>query len=247
MNKNILQQLIRKRGQQKSVALLLDPDEVQETELDGIIVTALEAKIDFFFIGGSLVHTKDWGFLFNRLRLSRIPTILFPGDHSHVHPQADAILYLSLISGRNPEYLIGQHVKSAPILKSSGLEVLSTSYLLIDGGKPTTVSYISNTLPIPHDKPDIATATAIAGEMLGHSLCYLDTGSGALNCVSSDMVAAVSKNIDLPLIVGGGIRTGEQAETTFKAGADVIVIGTAFEENNDILNEICQARNFQNA
>lgn len=243
---SLLHSIQRSQGKKKSLALLIDPDKVQRESLDEIIVMALEAKVDYFFIGGSLVHTDNWDFLLDRLKLSCIPVILFPGDQSHIHSEADAILYLSLISGRNPEYLIGQHVKSAPLLKKSNLEILSTSYILIDGGKPTTVSYISNTLPIPHDKPDIASATAMAGEMLGHSLCYLDTGSGALQSVSKKTIESVRRSIDLPMIVGGGIRTAVQATEAFEAGADIIVIGTAFEEDTNILSEICSARNLQN-
>lgn len=247
MSNSVLNTIKENKGEKKSIALLIDPDKVDNSNLDHIIITALELKIDYFFIGGSLVHTDKWDTLLERLKLSKIPLILFPGDQSHIHPAADAILFLSLISGRNPEYLIGQQVKSAPILKKSNLEILSTSYILIDGGKPTTVSYISNTAPIPYDKPDIAAATAMAGEMLGHSLCYLDTGSGALQSVSDDTVAAVKESIGSPLIVGGGIKTANQATSAFEAGADILVIGTAFEKDPMLLRDICMARNLQNA
>jgi putative glycerol-1-phosphate prenyltransferase len=145
---------------------------------------------------------------------------------------------LSLISGRNPEFLIGQHVISAPVLRKSGLEILPTGYMLIDSGRQTTVSYISNTTPIPHDKPGIAACTAMAGEMLGLKLTYLDAGSGAMNPVSPEMIAAVRQSVDTPIIIGGGINSIKKAKNALSAGADVIVVGNGIEENIDLLREI---------
>jgi putative glycerol-1-phosphate prenyltransferase len=171
-----------------------------------------------------------------------VPVVLFPGSNLYIHSDADGILFLSLISGRNPEFLIGQHVVAAPLLKASGLEILPTGYMLVDGGKPTTVSYISNTQPIPADKADIAACTAMAGEMLGQQLLYLDAGSGAENPVSPGMISAVKKATSLPLLAGGGIRSGEQARNAWEAGADCIVIGNVLESNPGLLEDFIRIR-----
>lgn len=174
-------------------------------------------------------------------RLERYPRILFPGNVLQVSREAEAILLLSLISGRNPDLLIGQHVIAAPYLKESGLEILPTGYLLIDGGSPTSVSYMSNTIPIPANKPDIARCTAMAGEMLGLRLMYLDAGSGARNPVPEAMIRAVRSEIGVPLIVGGGIRIPEQAMAAVSAGADLIVIGNAVEQSPQLILEMAEA------
>jgi len=170
-----------------------------------------------------------------------IPVILFPGSPSQVSRYADALLYLSLISGRNPELLIGQHVISAPIVRQSGLEIMSTGYMVIDGGAPTTVSYISNASPIPHDKNEIAVCTAMAGEMLGMKLIYMDAGSGARRPISEAMISAVASHIDIPLVIGGGISSPEKAYLNCKAGADVIVVGNAIEKEISLLREMSDA------
>jgi putative glycerol-1-phosphate prenyltransferase len=170
-----------------------------------------------------------------------IPVVLFPGNPSQLSPHADALLYLSLISGRNDELLIGQHVISAPAVKQSGLEVISTGYMVIDGGAPTTVSYISNAAPIPADKEDIALCTAMAGEMLGKKVIYMDAGSGARMPVSETMIRKVAENISVPLIVGGGIRKPETVYRNGKAGADVIVVGNAIEKQVNLIREIADA------
>ena len=167
-----------------------------------------------------------------------MPVVLFPGSNLHIDMAADAILFLSLISGRNPDFLIGQHVLAAPILKRSRLEILPTGYLLIDSGRQTTVSYISNTTPIPHDKPDVAACTAMAGEMLGLKLVYLDAGSGAQQPVTARMVATVRRTVDAPLVVGGGITTPAQAEELLRAGADLVVVGNAIETHQQLLADI---------
>jgi phosphoglycerol geranylgeranyltransferase len=174
-------------------------------------------------------------------KISTIPTVLFPGDISQISNKADAFLYLSLISGRNAEFLIGKHVIAAPILKRSSLEIIPTGYMLIDGGSPTTALYISNTTPIPNNRPEIAVCTAMAGELLGLKLIYMDAGSGADRPVSAAMIAAVSKNIEVPLIIGGGIQTPEKAAANVRAGADVVVVGNAFEKNPSLILEMAAA------
>ena len=170
-----------------------------------------------------------------------IPTVLFPGSPSQVSKYADALLYLSLISGRNAELLIGQHVVSAPMVKKSGLEVMSTGYMVVDGGAQTTVSYISNSSPLPSDKSEIAVCTALAGEMLGMKLIYMDAGSGAKNPISETMITKVAQSISVPLIVGGGIIDPEKAYLNCKAGADVIVVGNAIEKDSSLIREMAAA------
>jgi putative glycerol-1-phosphate prenyltransferase len=171
-----------------------------------------------------------------------IPVILFPGNNLQINREADAILLLSLISGRNPELLIGRHVISAPILKNSGLEVISTGYLLIDSGKTTTVNYMSQTMPIPREKSDIAACTAMAGEMLGMKLIYLDAGSGAGQPVPADMIRTVRNSVSIPVIVGGGITGATQAKEAFRAGADVVVAGNAIEKDPGLIPIIASTR-----
>jgi putative glycerol-1-phosphate prenyltransferase len=167
-----------------------------------------------------------------------IPVILFPGSSLQIDANADAILFLSLISGRNPDLLIGQHVVAAPILKNNKLEVIPTGYVLINSGKTTSVAYISNTIPIPDDKYSLAACTAMAGEMLGLRLIYLDAGSGAEREINSKMITAVRKAVDVPLVVGGGINTSQKALNALEAGADLIVIGNALEKDPKLLIEI---------
>lgn len=223
----------------KSLAILLDPDKLDTFSIQERIEDINHSPVDYLFIGGSLISSANMDILLNELAAKTfIPKILFPGNSLHINDKADAILFLSLISGRNPEFLIGQQVVSAPILKRSNLKILPTGYMLIDGGRPTSVSYMSNTTPIPNDKPDLAAVTALAGEMLGLQHIYLDAGSGALFPVSAEMIKAVRENISLPLIVGGGIKTAEAVKTAFEAGADVVVIGNAIEENPSLYEEM---------
>ncbi|CAA9315433.1 MAG: Homolog of geranylgeranylglyceryl phosphate synthase [uncultured Cytophagales bacterium] len=197
--------------------------------------------MDFFLVGGSLLTTTFLNSTVRTLKAnSNIPVILFPGSNLHIDPSADAILLLSLISGRNPDFLIGQHVIAAPVLKKSKLEILPTGYMLIESGKPTTVSYISNTTPIPYDKPEVAACTAMAGEMLGLQLIYLDAGSGAQRPVSPRTIAAVRKSVEVPVVVGGGITTPQAAEEALQAGADVIVIGNGIEKDPNLLVEVSE-------
>jgi putative glycerol-1-phosphate prenyltransferase len=230
----------RHRQGKKSLAVLIDPDKAEdEARLMTLIRLASESCVDFFFVGGSLVTTTNLAAVVRTVKENvNIPVILFPGSTLQIDPAADAILFLSLISGRNPDLLIGQHVQAAPILKNSGMEVLPTGYILINSGKTTSVAYISNTTPIPEDKYSLAACTALAGEMLGLKMIYLDAGSGAEREISQKMIAAVRKSVAGPLIVGGGINTSQKALAALEAGADIIVIGNALEKDPVLLTEI---------
>jgi phosphoglycerol geranylgeranyltransferase len=218
---------------------LLDPDKIEQNALSDLLVSTTNFPVDFFLVGGSLVTDYVHKEVITAVRRHcSTPIILFPGNPLHIEPSADAILFLSLISGRNPEFLIGQHVIAAPLLKKSGLEILPTGYMLVDSGTQTTVSYISGTMPLPHDKPGVAACTAMAGEMLGLKLIYLDAGSGARWPVSPEMITAVRAVVDLPIVVGGGINSGEKAYKALKAGADMIVVGNGIEQDPDLLPQL---------
>jgi phosphoglycerol geranylgeranyltransferase len=230
----------KKRGY-KSFAVLLDPDKLDDESCIKIVNMGLESKIDYFFVGGSLITENSLNFIIKTIKSNtNIPVVLFPGSNLQIDGAADAILLLSLISGRNPDFLIGQHVIAAPILKKSRLEIISTGYMLIDCGKQTTVSYISNTTPIPHDKPSVAVCTAMAGEMLGLKLLYLDGGSGAMYPVNKKMISQVRKSTEVPIIVGGGINTVQKAVDALTSGADVIVIGNGIEKDPNLLVEVSE-------
>ncbi|MEE2700249.1 MAG: geranylgeranylglyceryl/heptaprenylglyceryl phosphate synthase [Bacteroidota bacterium] len=231
-----------KKAAKKSFALLIDPDKQNKNQLISIIEKAEQSKTEYFFVGGSLLTNDSLDACLSTLKEhSDIPVVLFPGNAMQVNEKADGILFLSLISGRNAEMLIGKQVITAPILKQSSLEVLPTGYMLIDSGKPTTVSYMSNTTPIPSDKNEVASCTAMAGEMLGLNLIFMDGGSGAKNPITEKMIATVSTSIDLPLIIGGGIDSGEKAIANCKAGADIIVVGNAIEKDENLITEIATA------
>lgn len=218
---------------------MLDPDKVEQDALFTLLDRAATFPVDFFLVGGSLVTNYAHKEVIKAIRhKSQTPIILFPGNPLHIEASADAIFFLSLISGRNPDFLIGQHVIAAPLLKKSGLEILPTGYMVVDSGSQTTVSYISGTMPLPHDKPGVAACTAMAGEMLGLKLMYLDAGSGAQRAVSSEIIAAVRSVVDLPIIVGGGIDSGEKAYAALKAGADMIVVGNGIERDPDLLPQL---------
>lgn len=243
MTNTLYEELVegKKRGQKK-FAVLIDPDKMRLSNMDDIIKLAIEAKVDYFFIGGSLIVNNMLDECLQSIKNKcDIPLVLFPGNSFQLSYRADAILFLSLISGRNSELLIGRHVMSAPYLKVSPLEVMSTGYMLIDGGVPTSVTYMSNTSPIPGNKDGIALCTALAGEMLGLKLVYMDAGSGAKNPVSASMIDQVSSAIQIPLIVGGGISSAEKALENVKAGADVIVVGNAIEKDPNLIKEIAKA------
>lgn len=234
--------ILKQRAKQgkKSIAVLVDPDKAEDSgRLQQLINLASENCIDFFFVGGSLVTTTNLSHVINQIKENvNIPVILFPGSSLQIDPGADGILFLSLISGRNPDLLIGQHVIAAPILKNNKMEVMPTGYILINSGKTTSVAYISNTTPIPDDKYSLAACTALAGEMLGLQMIYIDAGSGAEKEISAKMISSVRKAIDVPLIVGGGINTVQKALTALESGADMIVIGNALEKDPDLLIDI---------
>jgi putative glycerol-1-phosphate prenyltransferase len=227
---------------QKKFAVLLDPDKSRLKQFERTLQLAVDSHVDYFFIGGSLIVSDMLDSTLDRIKKeSHIPIVLFPGNSFQLSYKADALLFLSLISGRNPELLIGKHVVAAPYLKISPLEIMPTGYMLIDGGVPTTVTYMSNTSPIPYNKPDIAASTALAGQFLGLKLIFMDAGSGALKSVSKEMINAVSSTIDIPLIVGGGIKDPEKAHENALNGADLLVVGDAIEKNPEILPEIANA------
>ena len=223
----------------KLLAVLIDPDKFSDlSELDVTLNNISVAKVDIIFIGGSLLTKDNFDACLSYIKSKiDIPVIIFPGGNNQVSAKADAILFLSLISGRNPEYLIGKQVATAPIIKQIGLEAISTGYILVDCGNETAVSYISNTKAIPYEKHNIARATAMAGEMLGMKMIYCDGGSGAAKPISVKTISKVKSSISVPLIIGGGIKTKEAAQKAWNAGADIIVIGTAIEENPELVLE----------
>jgi phosphoglycerol geranylgeranyltransferase len=228
----------KKRGE-KRLAILLDPDKLPRERLTRTISLAVESGVHYFFIGGSLLVNNLLDDILEHIRdACDIPLVIFPGNSFQLSYRADAILFLSLISGRNPELLIGQHVIAAPFLKISPLEVIPCGYMLVDGGVRTAVQYMSNTNPIPDNKPDIAAGTALAGELLGLKTIYLEAGSGALHPVPAEMIQAVSGTVSVPLIVGGGIRNADHARTAWNAGADLIVVGNAIEQDPDAIRRI---------
>ena len=229
--KNIYTHIIECAPSKKLFALLIDPDKHDMESLSWIGRNVNPRTVDFILVGGSLVTESIDETVAVLKQNTEIPIILFPGNVLQITARADAILLLSLISGRNPEYLIGNHVIAAPILKKTQLEIIPTAYILIENGRSTSVEYMSNTKPIPADKIDLTVATAMAGEMLGHKLVYLEAGSGALATVNEDMIREVRSQINIPLIVGGGIHTPEKIQNIYRAGADMIVVGTAFEED----------------
>lgn len=232
----------RSRNGKKSIAVLVDPDKVSDAgQLQHLINLASENLVDFFLVGGSLVTTTNMSEVVKQIKDNvSIPVILFPGNSMQIEPGADALLFLSLISGRNPELLIGQHVIAAPIIRNTRLEVIPTGYMLINSGRTTSVAYISNTTPIPDDKYSLAACTAMAGEMLGLRAIYMDAGSGAEKEISARMITTVKKSISVPLIIGGGINTKQKALSALEAGADMIVIGNALEKHPDLLIEISE-------
>jgi phosphoglycerol geranylgeranyltransferase len=225
----------------KQFSVLIDPDKSCNSSMKDVCRVATKSGIDYFFIGGSLITNDTIESCINILKQNTtIPVVIFPGNTMQVHKNADAILFLSLISGRNPEMLIGKHVIAAPYIKQYDLEAIPTGYMLIESGRPTTALYMSNTIPIPYDKDDIAVCTAMAGEMLGLKMIYMDAGSGAMQHISLSMIEKVKKNISIPLIIGGGIRTAKIAKDIYSAGADMIVIGNAVEKNTALIEEISE-------
>ncbi|MFO7722975.1 MAG: geranylgeranylglyceryl/heptaprenylglyceryl phosphate synthase [Bacteroidales bacterium] len=226
----------------KKFAVLVDPDKLNKETTREFSTLCNQAGVDFLFAGGSLVMHHRMDEMLDQLKANTsIPVIIFPGNSMQISNRADGILLLSLISGRNPEMLIGRHVEAAPVLKKSGLQIIPTGYMLIESGSMTTALYISNSSPIPRNKPDVAACTAMAGEMLGLRAIYLDAGSGAEQPVTPGMIRAVKDHISVPLIVGGGIRTPRQCEDACFAGADIVVVGNAIEANPGLIGEMSAA------
>jgi putative glycerol-1-phosphate prenyltransferase len=223
----------------KRFAVLIDPDKYTPASITPVIDRASNGAVDYFLMGGSLLMHDGQSQLIACIReRTTIPVILFPGNNMQLNKNADGILLLSLISGRNPDLLIGRHVISSPYLRASGLEIMPTGYMLVESGNTTSVTYMSNTTPIPAVKDEIAVCTAMAGEMLGLRILYLDAGSGARNPVPAKMIASVRKAIDIPLITGGGITSATLAKQAFDAGADIIVVGNAIEKNPELITDI---------
>lgn len=229
-------------GGRKLLAILIDPDKVTGQALEETVRLADQGGADLFLVGSSLLTSGRPESVITAIRKnSRLPVVLFPGNSLQVTGGADAILFLSLISGRNADLLIGKHVIAAPYIRETGMEVIPAGYMLIDSGRPTAAQYMSCTPPIPADKPDIAACTAMAGEMLGLKTIYLEAGSGAEQAVSAEMIRKVRAAVSLPLIVGGGIRSGEQARLACEAGADLIVVGNAVEQTPGLIAELAAA------
>lgn len=226
----------------KSIALLLDPDKAKGDSLVNVLKIATECNTDYILAGGSITFNSIDTLIENIRKLCSIPVILFPGNLLQLTKKADAILLLSLISGRNPELLIGNHVIAAPYLKDVKDKLLPVGYILISCGNKTSVEYISQTEAIPCDKPDIVVATALAGEMLGLKMIYLEAGSGATSTVPTGIVKAVRENVSIPVTVGGGIKTANEVEDLFNAGANMIILGNGVEKNPDLLKDGCRIR-----
>lgn len=227
----------------KSVALLLDPDKYSGDALGNILSIAEDTMTDYIFIGGSLTFSGTTELTLQVQKQTSIPVILFPGNLLQLNDRADGILLLSLISGRNPEFLIGNHVVAAPFLSKHKPKIIPVGYILVNCGGRTSVEYMSQTESIPSSKGEIAVATALAGEMLGLSTIYLEAGSGSDHHVPLEMIKMVRDSIDIPLIVGGGIRTRDSVKDIFDAGADLVVLGNGCEKNSSLLREACEIRN----
>ncbi len=227
----------------KQLAILVDPDKADLQYLQQLIDYAKQGMFDFFMVGGSLTFFSVQKVVDYLKTNSNLPVVLFPGDVEQVVPNADAILFLSLVSGRNAEYLIGKHVLVAKRLKNTGMQIIPTGYILISGDKPSSIQYLTQTQPIPRDKPDLAAATALAAQMLGMQIIYLEAGSNAKQFVPTGLIQTVKNEIDIPLIVGGGIKTPKHLHEVYNAGADIAVIGTAVEQNPRLIPEfykVCQ-------
>ncbi len=236
---NLYGQILKaKQENKKLLAILLDPDKIDWDLIDEIGINICKSPATHVFIGGSLVLTDQIDRLINAVKSKcDLPVILFPGNPSQISTAADGLLFLSLLSGTNPEYLIGHHIIAAPILKKTNLEIIPTGYVLIESGAKTAVEIVTQTEPLPRENSDIAVATAIAGEMLGNKLIYLEAGSGARLAVPQETITRVSQEIKIPLIVGGGITTLDGIQAAYEAGADLVVIGTAFENDIEFFNK----------
>lgn len=226
----------------KSVALLLDPDKATGEGLKEILRIASECNTDYILAGGSLTFNSIDSLIDNVKSLCNIPIVLFPGNLLQLSLKADAILLLSLISGRNPELLIGNHVIAAPYLRSVREKLFPVGYILVGSGKKTSVEYISQTEAIPADKTGLVVATAMAGEMLGLHMIYLEAGSGAENPIPIEIINAVRENVSIPVAVGGGLRSRQEISDAFIAGANLIILGNGCEKNPGLLAEACSVR-----
>ncbi|MCG9791595.1 geranylgeranylglyceryl/heptaprenylglyceryl phosphate synthase [Flavobacterium algicola] len=247
MRKNnlIYQEILKSKANNvKLLAILLDPDKIVWATLDALIDKINQSPATHIFVGGSLVTSARIDELIIRLKQKiSLPIVLFPGNPSQISQEADGILFLSLLSGRNPDYLIEHQVKAAPLLKKTKLEIISTGYVLIESGSVTAVERVSQTKPLPRDDNDLTVATALAGEMLGNRLIYLEAGSGAQNEVPQEMVQLVADNLEVPLIVGGGISSLSAIKRMYDSGADLVVIGTAFERNSLFFEQLPEFEN----
>lgn len=235
--------IVQKKAQgKKSLAVLIDPDKTEK--LSSLLTYAKTSPPDFFFIGGSLLSDGNLENCISKIRATtKTPVLLFPGNEMQISSSADALLLLSVISGRNPELLIGRHVAAAGMIRASKLEVIPTGYILVESGAPTAVSYMSNTQPIPRTKNSIAAITALAGEQLGMKMIYLEAGSGATLPVTAEMISAVKSYISIPLITGGGLKSAEEILERFAAGADVVVAGNILEEKPELLQMFAETTN----
>lgn len=238
----ILTKIAALKGSKKAFAWLIDPDKCNDCYISTQIELANQSAVDYIFVGGSLIYNHVDEIITKVKSSSKIPVVSFPGSPLQLSTKADAVLLLSLISGRNPEYLIGNHVIAAPFLRKSKIEIIPTGYILVDGGQQTSVSYMSNTQPIPSDKPDIAQATAMAGEMLGLRVIYMDAGSGAKMPVPPKMISSVASVVDIPVLVGGGMRTPEAVREAYIAGADIVIVGNAAEADPGLLKQMTLER-----
>lgn len=243
MSKEVLDIILRAQSKKQPLfAVLLDPDASVDQSFIDRVRDAERAGVDVFFVGGSLMSND---FLDESLKaikaICQVPVVLFPGSSMQISAEADALLFLSLISGRNADLLIGQHVIAAPYVKKANIEVIPTGYMLVDGGAPTTAHYVSQTMPIPRNKPNIASTTALAGEMLGLKLLYLDAGSGADFPVSAEMIRAVRDAVSLPIVVGGAMTSFDDIRRAVEAGADVVVVGNALECGAAKLDDLIHA------
>jgi putative glycerol-1-phosphate prenyltransferase len=238
--KSIYQDILVSISQNKKLlTVLIDPDKTKPDSLSGFLKKVNDSKATHIFVGGSVVEEKTTENLVSEIKnLSDLPVIIFPGDVSQIAEKADALLFLSLISGRNPDYLIGKQVEAVSKLRKTNLEVIPTGYVLIENGKETSVQKVTSTIPMLRNNIQEIVNTAIAGELLGMKLIYLEAGSGALHPINTNIISSVKQELNIPLIIGGGIRNKEQLDKAYKAGADMVVIGTAFEKDESFFNEL---------
>jgi phosphoglycerol geranylgeranyltransferase len=236
---NIYNHILKSKVEsEKLLAILLDPDKIDLNKVNPLLEKINQSPATHIFIGGSLVETNILDELIIKIKQNCcLPIVLFPGNPTQISDQADAILFLSLISGRNPDYLIEHQVKAVPILQQTNLEVISTGYILIESGTKTAVERVSKTTPLARNNPEYILQTAQAGELLGNKLIYLEAGSGADIAVPKEIIKLVSQNIEIPLIVGGGIIDLQGIQKAYDSGADLVVIGTAFEKDVDFFNK----------